>query len=185
MNTLEHCLCSSSIWRYLTGRQLLPWVLSGVLAGDHVLEIGAGYGAATRQLRQCASRVTSLEYDARMAGKLKNSAIGSEVVRGDGAQLPFASQTFSCVIAILVVHHLRSREQQDRMFADAYRVLRPSGAFLAFEIPNTWLNRAAHFRSTFTPIAPGSAFERLHAAGLDRVSVDYRRGGFRVCAMRP
>ncbi len=183
MNTLEPCLCSSSLWRYLTGRQLLPWVMSGVLLGDLVLEIGAGYGASTPHLRKCVSRVTSLEYDAGMIRKLNSAA--AEVLRGDATRLPFASETFSCAIAILVVHHLQSRELQDRMFAEVFRVLRPAGVFLAFEIQNTWINRAAHFRSTFTPITPGSAFVRLNAVGFDRVSVDFRRAGFRVCALRP
>ena len=158
--------------------------MSGARLGDHLLEIGAGYGAATPHLRKSVSRVTSLEYDAGMIRKLKNSAAG-EALRGDGARLPFASETFSCAIAILVVHHLQSRQLQDRMFAEVLRVLRPSGVFLAFEIPDTWINRAAHFRSTFTPITPGSAFVRLHAVGFDRVSVDFRRAGFRVCALRP
>ena len=157
---------------------------SGLL-GDHLLEIGAGYGAATPHLRKCVSRVTSLEYDARMIRKLKNNSAAGEALRGDGARLPFASETFSCAIAILVVHHLQSPELQDRMFAEVFRVLRPSGVFLAFEIPDTWINRAAHFRSTFTPITPGSAFVRLNAVGFDRVSVDFRRAGFRVCALRP
>ena len=184
MNKLEHCLCSSSLWRYLTGRHLLPWILSGACLGDHLLEVGAGHGAATAHLRNNVARVTSLEYDAKSIQQLKTKLTESEALRGDGARLPFPGKTFSCVIAILVVHHLESRQQQDRLFAEVFRVLRPGGIFLAFEIPDNWMNRISHFRSTFTPVKPGSAFLRLDRAGFDRVSVDFQRTGFLISALR-
>ncbi len=186
MNGLEHFLCSTSVWRYLTQRQVLPWVLSGAHLGDHVLEIGAGYGPATSQLRKIVPRVTSLEYDSNAACHLKTQHNGGPggAIRGDAAQLPFAAQSFSSAIAILVLHHLRSRELQDRMFAEVYRVLRPGGIFLAFEINDSWVHRVGHIRSTFTPVAAGSAFARLTRAGFSRISVDFRRGAFRVGAFR-
>jgi ubiquinone/menaquinone biosynthesis C-methylase UbiE len=186
MNGIEHFLCSTSLWRFLTQRQLLPWVLSGAHLGDHVLEIGAGYGAATSQLRKSVPRVTSLEYNADAARYLKvhhNGGPGG-ALRGDAAQLPFAPESFSSAIAILVLHHLRSRELQDRMFAEVYRVLRPGGVFLAFEINDSWVHRVGHIRSTFTPLSAGSAFARLTRAGFSRISVDFRRGAFRLGAFR-
>lgn len=186
MNTLEHCLCSSSLWRYISERQLLPWVLSGAYLGDHLLEIGAGYGAATEHLRERVARVTSIEYEHHSTLKLKAHHHGhsSGVLRGDASHLPFASETFSSAIAILVLHHLRSHQLQDRAFAEVLRVLRPGGVFLAFEINDSWIHHLGHYRSTFTPLSPGSAFARLTLAGFSRVSVDFRRGGFRFHALR-
>jgi SAM-dependent methyltransferase len=186
MNSAEHYFCSSSLWGYLTRRQLLPWLLSGARLGDHVLELGAGYGAATAALRNRVSRVTSLDYDAASIHRLRSKHGGdaSAALCGDAARLPFADETFTSTVGILVLHHLRSRELQDRMFAEVFRVLRPGGVFLAFEITDTWLNRAIHYKSTFTPLTPGSAFARLTAAGFSRVSVDFRRGGFRLSAAR-
>ncbi len=186
MNTLERYLCSSSLWRYISRRQLLPWVLSGARLGDHVLEIGAGSGAATEHLRERASRVTSLEYDHDSTVKLKtwHHPQTGGVLCGDAAQLPFTSETFSSVIAILVLHHLQSRKLQDQAFAEVLRVLRPGGVFLAFEIHDSWIHHVGHYKSTFTPLAPGSAFARLTTAGFSRVSVDFRRGGFRLHALR-
>jgi ubiquinone/menaquinone biosynthesis C-methylase UbiE len=186
MNALEHYLCSSSLWRYISQRQLLPWVLSGVRLGDHILEIGAGSGAATDYLRQHASRVTSLEYDHDSAIKLKarHQLHSCGVLRGDAAQLPFASETFSSAIGILLLHHLQSRKLQDQAFAEVLRVLRPGGVFLAFEINDSWIHHIGHYKSTFTPLSPGSAFARLTSAGFSRVSVDFRRGGFRLHALR-
>jgi SAM-dependent methyltransferase len=186
MNSAEHYFCSSSLWGYLTRRQLLPWLLSGARLGEHVLELGAGYGAATAALGNRVSRVTSLDYDAASIQRLRSKHGGdaSAALCGDAARLPFADETFTSAVGILVLHHLQSRELQDRMFAEVFRVLRPGGVLLAFEITDTWLNRAIHYKSTFTPLAPGSAFARLTSAGFSRVSVDFRRGGFRLSAAR-
>jgi len=187
MNLAEQFICSSSAWRYLTQRQLLPWLLSGVPLGDHLLEIGAGYGAATTYLNTQLPRVTSLEYDHNSACKLKSQSDKgcSATVQGDGARLPFASETFSCVLAILVLHHLKSPQLQDRTFAEAFRVVRPGGVFIVFEICDSWFHRIGHIRSIFTPVAPGSVSPRLVAAGFSSVNLDLRRGGFRMTAIRP
>jgi ubiquinone/menaquinone biosynthesis C-methylase UbiE len=154
--------------------------------GDHVLELGAGPGAATHELRKRAQRVTSLEYDHAFAAKLGVRVNGSNgfVIRADAAALPFADETFSSVIAILMLHHLRSKELQDRAFAEIRRVLRPSGVFLAFEIQDGWMHRVGHIGSTFVPIQPAEVSTRLTAGGFSRASVDARRGGFRIRALR-
>lgn len=133
-----------------------------------------------------AARVTSLEYDHTFAAKLGTRVNGSTaaVIQGDAATLPFADATFSSAIAILMLHHLRSSELQDRAFAEICRVLRPGGVFLAFEIQEGWLHRVAHIKSTFVPVAPDSAIGRLTAAGFSKVTVDVRRGGFRIRALR-
>jgi len=170
----------------MTHRHLLPWVLSGARLGDHVLEIGAGYGPATGHLRQLARRVTSLEYDAHAISHLKAKHNDPSVAAlcGDAASLPFADRSFTSAVAILVLHHLQSRELQDRTFAEVHRVLRPGGCFFAAEINDGWMNRAVHYKSTFTPVVPGSLFARLTAAGFSRISVDFRSGGFRIRARK-
>jgi len=186
MNRMEHFFCSTSLWQRLTHRYLLPWVLSGARLGDHVLEIGAGYGAATGHLLKLAPSVTSLEYDSRLLAKLtaKHHCAGLTAVCGDAATLPFPDQSFSSAVAILVLHHLKSRELQDRALAEVQRVLRPGGSFFAFEINDGWIHRAAHYKSTFTPMTPGSAFARLTKVGFSKISVDFRGGGYRVSARR-
>jgi SAM-dependent methyltransferase len=201
MNAFENWFCASPVWRYVTRRKLLPWLLQGSNLGEHLLELGAGPGAATPELRQRAARVTSLDYDHKFAAALgahENGAADKSrlqpgngvssnvccVLQGDASFLPFASGTFTSAIAILMLHHLRSAELQDRAFAEIFRVLRPGGVFLAFEIQDGWLHRVGHTRSTFVPVAPASAFVRLEAAGFSRVMVDFRRGGFRIKALR-
>ncbi len=173
-------------WRYVTRRQLLPWMLQSSELGEHVLELGAGPGAATEELLLRAARVTSLEYDHGFAAKLGARVNGASVtvIQGDAATLPFLDGTFSSAIAILMLHHLRTNELQDQALLEISRVLRPGGVFLAFEIQDGWLHRVGHIRSTFVPVTPASVFARLTAAGFSKVTVDFRRGGFRIRALR-
>jgi SAM-dependent methyltransferase len=186
MNRYETWFCGTRLWRWLTQRQLLPWIMQGSELGEHVLELGAGLGAATKELARLAGRVTSLEYDHAFAAKLgaRMSGSGAAVIQGDAATLPFADGTFCSAIAILMLHHLRSREMQNRAFSEICRVLRPGGVFLAFEIQDGWIHRVGHIKSTFVPVMPASAFARLTAAGFSKVTVDFRSGGFRIRALR-
>lgn len=186
MNAFERWYCGSALWRYLTRRELLPWMLQGSALGEHVLELGAGAGPATQELARRAPRVTSLEYDHASALKLQARANHSKVgvVQGDAAALPFSDDTFSAALAILMLHHLKSAELQNRAFSEVYRVLRPGGVFLAFDIPNVWIHRIGHIKSTFVPLDPATTAQRLMAAGLVQVTLDARSGGFLIRAMR-
>ena len=185
MNALENWFCSSSFWRNITRDQLLPWTLGNAAVGDHLLEIGAGAGPATAELQKRAARVTSLEYDHALAVKLKHSdQTGPRVVQGDAAALPFASGTFSSAIAVLVLHHLRSSELQDRAFAEVHRVLRRGGRFYAIDIQDSWLHRTVHIKSTFVPIQPATLTARLAHASFSSVSLNFRGSAFRFSATR-
>jgi ubiquinone/menaquinone biosynthesis C-methylase UbiE len=186
MNVAEHLFCSSAVWRQINNRKLLPWVLFDHDLGDHLLELGAGYGAATPYLKSRVSRVTSLEYDHNSLRKLKARSNGSSsAVCADASQLPFAPATFSSAVAILMLHHLKSPELQDQMFAEVFRSLCPGGVFLAFDIRDSWLQKVGHIRSTFTPVAPNSLTFRLTSAGFFKISVDARPVAFRFSAIRP
>ncbi len=190
MNAFEKWYCGSALWRYLTRRELLPWMLRDSQLGDHILELGAGPGAATMELARLAPRLTSLEYDHALALKLgarinhrqDNSNI--RIIQGDAAALPFPDWTFSSAIAILMLHHLKSSELQDRTFSEVRRVLRPGGVFLAFDISDHWTHRIGHIKSTYTPLDTATATQRLIAAGFSKVTMDSRSGGFRIRASR-
>ena len=185
MNALENWFCSTSFWRKITREQLLPWTLGSVDLGNHLLEIGAGAGAATAELQKRVPRITSLEYDHALVARLaqRNASRGS-IVQGDSAALPFADGTFTSAIAVLMLHHLRSSDLQDRAFAEVHRVLRPGGCFCAFDIQDGWLNRVVHIKSTFVPIQPQTVTARLARAGFANISVDSRSAAFRFHASR-
>jgi ubiquinone/menaquinone biosynthesis C-methylase UbiE len=169
----------------MTRERLLPWLLGRADLGDHVLEIGAGAGAATAELRKRARHVVSLEYEHLFAVKLaEKNGNGAGVVQGDAATLPFTDCTFSSAIAVLVLHHLRSSELQDRALAEVHRVLQPGGRFFAFEIPDGWFNRVIHTNSTFVPVQPTALAARLTSAGFIDIALDCRPGGFSARAAR-
>jgi ubiquinone/menaquinone biosynthesis C-methylase UbiE len=130
--------------------------------------------------------VTSLEYSLDFAVRLKHRTFADspDVVQGDASSLPFPERCFSSVVAILVIHHLRSSELQDLAFAECYRVLKPAGIFVAFEINDGWFNRALHTHSTFVPLATSALTHRLTTAGFSKVSIEARPAGFRTIAMR-
>ena len=161
-------------------------MLRDSVLGEHVLELGAGAGPATMELARRGPRVTSLEYDHPSALKLRARANHPNVgvIQGDAATLPFANGTFSSVLGILMLHHLKSLELQNRAFSEVHRVLRPGGVFLAFDIPNSWIHRIGHIKSTFVPLDPATTAQRLMAAGLVQVTLDARSGGFFIRAMR-
>lgn len=184
MNSLENWFCASAFWRNLTRRELLPWMVSGSELGDHLLELGSGPGATTGELRRMVGCVTSLEYDKAFAARLRASGKSDRVVQGDAAALPFADGTFSSAIAVLMLHHLKTKELQDRAFLEVRRVLRPGGVFLALEIPDGWFNRAIHLHSTFVPVDPAAISAKLVAAGFASATVNHRRGGFCMRALR-
>jgi ubiquinone/menaquinone biosynthesis C-methylase UbiE len=184
MNSFENWFCASGLWRYLTERRWLPWALEGADLGEHVLEVGAGPGAATAELARRARSVTSLEYSHDFCMRLHSKVDAARVVQGDASILPFKSQTFSSAIAMLVLHHLRSSGAQDRAFTEIFRVLKPGGLFVALEIQDGWLTRVAHFRSTFVPVSTDRLNGRLRTAGFSNVSVNNERGAIRIRAER-
>jgi len=177
----------------MTQRTLLPWLLANVELGEHVLEIGAGAGAATAELGRRAARITSLEYSEKLARKLAlNQHISEDahgkkagIVQGDTTQLPFAAGQFSAALTVLMLHHLPSAEQQDSAFREAWRVLRAGGVFVGFEIYDRWLQRVTHFKSTFVPVPADTAEERLAGAGFVDIEIERRPEGFRFHAVKP
>ena len=80
-------------------------------------------------MRRLAPRVTSLDYNHRFAAHLaaRNMSANGSVLQGDASVLPFAERKFSSVIAILMLHHLRSSEQQEEKRLVAQAAARAQG----------------------------------------------------------
>lgn len=83
-----------------------------------------------------------------------------------------------------MLHHLRTRAAQEDAFREAFRVLRPGGSFVAFEIEDNLLHRVIHIGSVFVPIDRADVADRLRNAGFSNVKLTSRSGGFRFSAMR-
>lgn len=186
MNWFHRHLCRSRRWRRRV-KGLLPWALQGVDLGDDVLEIGPGPGVTTDLLRDRARQLTALEVDPAAAALLEKRLAGSgvRVVHGDGAAMPFADNAFSGVVAFTMLHHVPSAVLQDRLLAEARRVLRPGGIFAGFDGTDSFLFRLIHLGDTYTPVDPDTFGRRMEAAGFAEVAVErgWARFRFRASGM--
>jgi len=186
MNWFHRQVCRFGRWRFRLERELLPWALRGTELGDDVLEIGPGPGLTTDLLRGRTKRLTALEVDASAAATLQKrlGGVGVRVVHGDGAAMPFADGSFSAVVSLTMLHHVPTAALQDRLFNEAWRVLRPGGVFAGFDGVGSFLFRLPHIGDTYNPVDPNSLGQRLQAAGFRDVAVERAWARFRFCARR-
>lgn len=186
MNRLHHWICRSAWWRK-TIEQRVPWVVSKADLGDDVLEIGPGPGLTTDLLRVSARRFTVLEIDATLASSLRSRLGGTnvEVVTGDATAMPFADARFSAGLAFTMLHHVPSRELQDKVFREVWRVLKPGGVFVGSDSLQSLLMRAIHLGDTLVPINPESLGIRLEGAGFEVLEVGKDRQSFRFHVRKP
>jgi SAM-dependent methyltransferase len=187
MNRAHAVVCSSGRWARTVESKLLPWALAGVDLGGDVLEIGPGYGATTRVLARRPGALSVVELEQRYCERLR-SALGDEVqvVHADATDMPFADGRFSGVVCFTMLHHLPSPELQDRLLAEASRVLRPGGTFAGTDSLGTGSAfRLLHIRDTLVPVEPDRLPARLQRAGLNEPSVETRGRSFRFHARKP
>ena len=187
MNRIHGVVCSSGWWARAVERELLPWALADVDLGEDVLEIGPGFGATSRVLAARPGALTVLELEPRYCESLRRTLPDDvDVVQGDATAMPFADDRFSAVVCFTMLHHLPSPSAQDRLLAEAARVLLPGGVFAGTDSLGTGLLfRVLHVGDTLVPVAPDDLPARLGAAGLERSEV--KRGGrsFRFFARKP
>jgi SAM-dependent methyltransferase len=172
MNEDHALLCSSREWAEHIAAAVLPAAIGTLTLGDEVLEIGPGYGASTRQLADKVPSLTALEIDDTLAQELAKTYPNVTVVRGSGDNLPFDAGRFSAVVCFTMLHHVLTPEMQDGLFAEARRVLRPSGLFAGSDSIDNEGWRDLHRGDTCTPVDPDRLPRRLTAAGF--VDVDVR-----------
>jgi SAM-dependent methyltransferase len=177
MNRVHRALCSSHVWSKTVADEL-PRTLRGIELGDHVLEIGPGFGATTRVLVDRVPALTSIEIDEASVGRLR-AEFGDrvEIVHGDGAAMPFEDRTFSAVVCFTMLHHVPSPALQDRLFAEVRRVLRPGGVFRGSDSRTSPLFRLLHVGDTMVVLDPATLPDRLRGAGLTDVDVQPWSGG--------
>jgi SAM-dependent methyltransferase len=181
-----HQFCDSPEWRNTVRDQIIPWAIGDVDLGDDVLEIGPGYGATTDVFAPLLPRLTSVEIDPDLAARLQARYNGThvEVVLGDATQLTFPDGRFSGTVCFSMLHHVPSPELQNRIFAEAARVMRSGSSFVAVDSLASDDLRTFHEGDTYDPIDPATLPARLYGAGFNEVEVRVNEYGWAAVAVR-
>jgi SAM-dependent methyltransferase len=181
-----HQVCDSAEWRVAVRGEIIPWAVRDVDLGDDVLEIGPGYGATTDVFAELLPRLTSVEIDPDLAARLQTRYARThvDVVLGDATQLSFPDGRFSGAVCFSMLHHVPSPELQDRLFAEAARVLRPGAPIVALDSVESEGVRTFHEGDTFQPIDPATLPARLQDAGFTDVEVRVNEYGWTALARR-
>jgi len=187
MNRAHGLVCSSRWWARSVERELLPWGLAGVELGEDVLEIGPGFGATTRVLARRPGSLTALELSRSYCERLRRELGGSvEVVQADATEMPFEDGRFSGVVCFTMLHHVPSPELQDRLLAEASRVLRAGGTFAGTDsVGDGRAFKLLHVRDTLVPVGPDELPARLERAGFVEPHVTRGGSSFRFRARKP
>lgn len=187
MNLFHRWYCGSKQWARQVQEVGLPRLLDGVDLGDDVLEIGPGPGVTTDWLRTRIPRLTAVEIDTKLATKLKARMAGTNVtvVEGDGTRMSFPDGSFSGALSLTMLHHVPTAELQDRLFAEARRVLRPGGVFTGFDSTPSLRWYVYHVFDTCVPVDPATLPDRLESAGFVDVNVFTFPGGVSFRAHAP
>jgi glycosyltransferase involved in cell wall biosynthesis/ubiquinone/menaquinone biosynthesis C-methylase UbiE len=102
--------------------------------GATVLDCGCGYGffsMAMSHLRDLT--VVGLDGDFSRIAKAQEDGIKGHFLSGDAQRLPFADQSFDCILLTEVLEHLPDDRTALR---ELYRILKPGGV-LAISVPHT------------------------------------------------
>jgi len=177
MNENHAKLCPSPEWAEHIQHEVLPYLTEHIDLGEQLLEIGPGPGAATEWLRHRVKRLTALEVEpeaaAKLAGKYPDGNV--EVVTGDAAHLAYPDDSFDSVGTFTMLHHVPTQALQNKILAEAFRVLRPGGVLIGSD--SLASNDLHHFHAddTYNPIEPGSLLSRLQTLGFGKITitVDY------------
>ncbi|HEV7722416.1 MAG TPA: class I SAM-dependent methyltransferase [Iamia sp.] len=182
-----HDICDSPEWRDTVRDQIIPWAQAAVDLGDDVLEVGPGFGATTDVFRQQVTRLTSVEIDPVLAGRLADRLAGTNVtvVEGDATALDLPDGRFTGAVCFSMLHHVPTPELQDRIFAEVARVLRPGAPFVASDSVHRADLEAFHEGDTYLPLDPGEVADRLVAQGFVAVVVDAHEYGWAARAHTP
>jgi SAM-dependent methyltransferase len=181
MNQAHLELLRSDDWRDVLRDLAFPFAFEGRAVtdlGDDVLEVGSGPGLTTDLLSAELLALTALELDPELAAELaaRIDPTRVTVVEGDATAMPFDDDRFSGAASFTMLHHVPTVADQDRIFGEVCRVVRPGALFVANDSVASDDLAAFHQGDVYNPIDPASLADRLERAGF--VDVEVRTNTF-------
>jgi len=173
MNENHARLCPTPEWAEYLQTDVLPVVTRDVELGAAMLEIGPGPGAATDWLRDRVGQLTVVELDEAAAGLLTERYRGTNVAvrTGSGADLGYPDSSVDSVGTFTMLHHVPTLALQNKILAEAFRVLRPGGVLVGSDsLPGNDLHHF-HADDTYNPVDPASLIGRLQTVGFGQITV--------------
>jgi SAM-dependent methyltransferase len=173
MNENHARVCTSPEWAAHIQQDILPRLLRHADLGEDMLEIGPGPGAATDWLRHRVSRLTVVEVDADAARELMDRfpERAVTVVTGSATELGYPDESFDSVGTFTMLHHVPTLAGQNKILAEALRVLRPGGVLIGSDSLGS--NDLHHFHAddTYNPVDPAGLLGRLQTLGFENLTI--------------
>jgi ubiquinone/menaquinone biosynthesis C-methylase UbiE len=109
-------------------RQFIPPLLDAAEVGRamRVLDVGCGPGYVSAAAAERGAEAIGLDFSGEMVAIAQRMFPGIEFREGDAQQLPLGDASFDRVVANFALLHVAEPE---RVFAEAFRVLKPGGRF--------------------------------------------------------
>ncbi len=135
-------------------------------AAKHVLDVGCGTGALTRECLRRGSRATGIDINPAMLTVAEREAPGATFRVGDACDLPFPDSVFDHVVSQAALMFVPNAE---RALAEMARVLRPGGSLALL----TW---ASLIDNAAYDVLAGYVRDMKGAAAADLFSSPFRLG---------
>jgi SAM-dependent methyltransferase len=176
MNENHARVCTSPEWARHIQDDILPALTRDVDLGSQLLEIRPGPGAATEWLRGRVGKLTAVEVDAEAAAKLTARYAGTnvDVVTGSATELPYPGDSYDSVGCFTMLHHVPTLVLQNKILAEAFRVLRPGGVLIGSDSLASDGLHHFHEGDSYNPVDPASLIGRLQTVGFGALTVAVR-----------
>ncbi|MSS62416.1 class I SAM-dependent methyltransferase [Velocimicrobium porci] len=97
---------------------------------ENLLDIGCGTGELLQQIREDNQSIIlyGTDISSKMVKLAKSKNINSaQIIEGDAEKLPYEKKQFDVVLCVSGINYY---EQPEKVFAEAYRVLKKGGIFI-------------------------------------------------------